>query len=188
EIPHTDIQGMRSVSAPSDYIALAKQAKKLDTSACAHRIRVAVLGDCATRHLTAILPVLFSRASIDVRLFEAEYDSIELQVFDPASDLYAFAPDAIVLLNSSGKLRKQYYSFGEDKSAFPADVVRKITAVWDAIGAQTRATVIQSTFVVPIERLYGNFDNRVDGSLYVCAQRINAELTREAHSRPALLI
>jgi FkbH-like protein len=179
---------MRPASAPSDYISLAKAAKKLDASACAHRIRVAVLGDCATQHLTAILPVLFSRASIDARLFEAEYDSIELQVFDPSSDLYAFAPDAIVLLNSSGKLRKQYYSFGEDKSGFAADVVRKITAVWDAIGAQTRTTVIQSTFVVPTERLYGNFDNRVESSLYVCAQRINAALTREAQDRPALLI
>jgi FkbH-like protein len=171
-----------------DYLALAKAAKRLDRSRCSQKVRLAVLGDCATQHLTAILPVLSARASIDVALFEAEYDSIELQAFDAASDLYAFMPDAIVLLNSTGKLRKKYYAFGADKADFAAHVVRKVTTVWDAIGRQTKATVVQSTFVLPIERLYGNFDNKVDGSLYACAQRINAELVREARSRSAVLI
>jgi FkbH-like protein len=171
-----------------DYLALAKAAKQLDKSRCRQKVRVAVLGDSATQHLTAILPVLFARASIDVSLFEAEYDSIELQAFDPASELYAFAPDAIVLLNSTGKLRKNYYAFGDNKADFPAHVVQKITAVWDAIAGQTKATVLQSTFVLPIERLYGNFDNKVDGSLYACALLINAGLTHESRSRSAVLI
>jgi len=104
---------VRSVPAALDFFALSKAAKTLDVSGCAQTMRVAVLGDCATQHLSAILPVLFARESIDARVFDAEYDSIELQAFDAASHLYAFGADAIVLLNSTGKLRKKYYAFGE---------------------------------------------------------------------------
>jgi len=111
-----------------------------------------------------------------------------VQAFDPASELYAFSPDVVVILNSTGKLRKKYYAFGEDKADFPAHVVRKTTAIWDAIGRQTKATVVQSTFVLPLERLYGNFDNKVEGTLYACAQSINTELAREARSRSAVLV
>jgi len=167
---------------------LVKQARKLDTSRCTQTLRVAVLGDCSTQHLAAILPVLFCGASIDVSLFEADYDSIELQVFDPSSALYAFGADAIVLLNSTGKLRTKYYAFGENKSDFPAHIVDKTVAVWDAISRHTQVPVLQSTFVLPVERFYGNFDHAVDGSLYACAQRINADITRLARTRSNILI
>ena len=178
----------RHSSAPLDFFALVKEARKLDSSRCTQTLRVAVLGDCSTQHLTTILPALFCRASIDASLFEAEYDSIELQAFDPGSDLYAAAADAIVLLNSTGKLRQKYYAFGDDKSGFVAHILDKITAVWDAIGRHTQSPVLQSTFVLPIERFSGNFDNRVEGSLYACAQRINAEIAKLARAHSNVLI
>src|SRR5580765_4488666 len=178
----------RHSSAPLDFFALVKEARKLDSSRCTQTLRVAVLGDCSTQHLTTILPALFCRASIDASLFEAEYDSIELQAFDPGSDLYAAAADVIVLLNSTGKLRQKYYAFGDDKSGFVAHILGKITAVWDAIGRHTQSPVLQSTFVLPVERFSGNFDNRVEGSLYACAQRINAEIAKLARAHSNVLI
>ena len=81
----TTLYRARSAPRRFDYLELVREARSLDRSRCKQTLRLAVLGDCATQHLAAILPVLFSRGSIDLCLFEAEYDSIELQSFDPAT-------------------------------------------------------------------------------------------------------
>ena len=175
-------------SSALDYFALAKEARRLDTSACTQTVRLALLGDCATQHLTAILRVLFCKSGIDALIFEAEYDAIESQAFDPDSQLYAFAPDAIVLLNSTARLRARYYGCGDDKSAFAATMADQMAAVWDAIAAHTQVPIVQSTYVLPTERFFGNYDNKVDGSLYACARRLNAEIVERARPRANVLL
>ena len=171
-----------------DYFTLAKEARKLDVRACTQTVRLALLGDFATQHLTAILRVLFCRSGIDARIFEAEYDAIASQAFDPGSQLYAHAPEAIVLLNSTARLRARYYGFGDDKSAFAATMADEIASVWDAIAARTQVPIVQSTYVLPTERLFGNYDNKVDASLYACVRQLNSAIVDRARQRPQILL
>lgn len=172
----------------SDYRTLVRQAKRLDTSACTRTVRVALLGDFATQQLATILPVVFAARGVRVELHEAEYDTIELEVFNPESPLYAFDPQIIVLVNATQRLRERYYQFGADKAGFVDATLQGLARVWDAIEARTSATILQSNFVLPQERLFGNYDHKVPESLYAAVQAINVGIAHSAQSRINLLV
>src|SRR5258707_2253823 len=64
-----------------------------------------------------------------------------------------------------------------------------MTAVWDAIHAHApKAAILQSTYVMPYERFFGNFDHKAPGSLYAVAAWLNARVAEEARSRAHVLI
>jgi FkbH-like protein len=171
-----------------DYFELAKEAKRLDPASCTRTIRLAILGDCATQHLATIVRVLFHRIGVNVILHEAEYDTIEIEAFDPSSALHEFKAEFIVLLNSSEKAKVRFYDHGEDKSDFAAQTVAKLASIWDALAAQGAKYIIQSTYVLPHERMFGNYDNKVPTSLQGVVQHINGGLIAQARNRKDVLI
>src|SRR5271154_7195913 len=92
-----------------DYFELIRQSKTIDPSACSESLRVAVLGDAATQQMVTLLRVLFAERGIRLDAYEGPFDAIELQVYDPSSALYQFAPDVIVILCSVQALKARYY-------------------------------------------------------------------------------
>ena len=171
-----------------DYFELIKEAKRLDPTCCARTIRLALLGDCATQHLGALLRVLLHRNGIDVVLHEAEYDTIEIEAFNPTSALHAFKPEFVVLVNSTEKVKARFYDHGEDKSALASQIVDRLASIWEALVAHGAKYVIQSTYVLPHERLFGNYDNKVPTSLYGVLQKINSGLIERARTRKDVLV
>jgi predicted enzyme involved in methoxymalonyl-ACP biosynthesis len=84
-----------------DYFALSKEAKALKTSSDAKAIRIALLADCATQHLATIVRAIAARNGVHAELYEGNYDGVDLEILDPNSALYAFAPQFVVFLLSS---------------------------------------------------------------------------------------
>jgi FkbH-like protein len=171
-----------------DYFQLVKAAKRLDTSGCTRSIRLALLGDCATQQLSTLLRVLFQRNGVAVDLHEAEYDTIELEAFNPTSALHTFKADYVVLLNSSQKLSERYYDHGEVKDGFVDASADRLAAVWDAVERGGARYIVQSTYVVPTERVFGNYDNKVPQSLYGAVQGVNAAVRERSRERKNLLL
>ena len=62
---------------------------------CRTIVRVAVLGDSATQFLSLALRGLGLDRGFDLNILEADFDQIELQVFDSASELYGFKPEIV---------------------------------------------------------------------------------------------
>ena len=73
-----------------DYLELAKEARCLDRSRCTQTLRLAVLGDCATQHLAAILPVLFSKSSPSLIELQNPLMSNLGFLFDPKTQLLPY--------------------------------------------------------------------------------------------------
>lgn len=58
-------------------------------------------------------------AGINFELFEADYNQIERQIFDPSSTLYQFKPDFVIIFNATQKLVKKFYTLNNpEKSRF----------------------------------------------------------------------
>lgn len=171
-----------------DYFQLLKESGR-DTTASGHKaIRLALLGDCATQHLVPLLRALFNRKGIRAELYEGGFDAIELEARNPQSGLYEFQPSVVVILNSAQMLRDKYYQRPSEPSAFQKDTLLRLKAVWDSLRANCQALVIQSNYVTPFERFFGNYDYHLPGSLVSIARQLNTEILEEMRTRADILL
>lgn len=60
-------------------------------------IKVAILGDTATQFLMQALRGAGYDSGFDLQIFEADFNQIQRQVFDPTSELYEFNPELFYL-------------------------------------------------------------------------------------------
>ena len=173
-----------------DYFRLISMFKKLDSDSEAHKevLRVALLADAATQQLASLLKVLFSKQGIRANIYEGPFDAIELQAYDANSELYSFKPDVVVILNAVQALRSQYYRRGSSGDEFLDAEYGRISAIWDAIASRTSASIVQSNFVLPVERVFGNFDHKVRGSLYSLVSGLNQKIAEGSRARPQVYV
>ncbi|MGH6797234.1 MAG: hypothetical protein ACREDI_02480, partial [Roseiarcus sp.] len=178
---------MKHAMLSLDYFALAKEAKALTTAEAAKVIRIALLADCATQHLASIMRAIAARNNVRAEVYEGNYDGVELEILDPNSALYAFHPQYVVILLSSEKLKARLYASG-DRRAFADGTVGRLENLWGAFRAQSQATIIQSTFVLPSERAFGNYELKVADSVGSIFTEINYRLAVKAREAKNVLL
>jgi FkbH-like protein len=171
-----------------NYFDLIRRRRSLDSSSCNEVLRVAVLADAATQQLVALLEVLFAERGVRIEAYEAPFDAMELQAYDPASALYAFSPDVVVLLTSVQALKSRYYKRPSSGMSFVEAEEGRLVGLWEAIRKNTSAPVIQSNFAVPLERSFGNFDLQVADSLHAVVAALNRKIVEQARSRNQLFL
>ena len=71
-------------------------------------LKVSLLGDTATQFLAVAIKGEGIERGFNIDLFEAEYNQVERQVLDPASDLYVHDAKYTVVFQSTHKLLEQY--------------------------------------------------------------------------------
>ena len=84
------------------FMQLKKAARK-DTSHLP-QYKVALMGDCATQHLATALRGCGFHAGLGLTVLDTDYAQIDAQTMDPGSELYAFAPDAVLIQMCTEKL------------------------------------------------------------------------------------
>ncbi|PWU14625.1 MAG: FkbH domain-containing protein [Verrucomicrobia bacterium] len=170
-----------------DYGQLVKKARRLGPGS-GPKLKLALLADVSTQHLTPLLRVLFASNGVDVEIYEAGFDTVEVESLDPNSGLYAFGPQVIVILQSIMKLKSNFYQGQEDRRSFAQAKAGAIEAVWSAIRVRSTAVIVQSTFVLPYERTSGNFGRVTGDSLLDSVEELNREICRHASQHPSVLI
>ena len=163
-----------------DYFKILKEVKNISPEKCKKKVRLAVLADFASQQFVSILRVLFYKNGINAEIYEADFDAIELEVYNPASEMYSFDPEIILILNSTQKLKQLYYSQGENKTGFLENSLQKITSIWNTLLGKKDFKIIQSSFVIPVETIFGNFDSKVPTSLYSVVNSINSQLFQKS--------
>ncbi len=171
-----------------DYAALLRASRLLDSSANQQEVKLALLSDAATQRMVPLFRALLHERGINAEIYEAPFDAIELQVYDSRSGLYKFQPDFMVVLNAVQALRTRFMQRSGSASAFVQETLEGVVRTWEGIQARSTATIIQSNFVLPYERFFGNFDQKVPDSFYAVAMRLNALLAQEASKRTGVLI
>ena len=165
-----------------DYRRLVRQSKRVEASEHPVQVRVALLSDAATQQFVPVLKTLFHENGVGAHFYEGAFDAMELEAINPASGLYAFKPDVVVLLNSTQALRSRYYEQGIASEA------EKIQRIWDAIARHSTCRVIQCNFPLPFERVFGQFDLKLQNSFYTDTQSLNRAITEAAGGRADVLL
>jgi FkbH-like protein len=164
-----------------------KEAGSLTLPPEAKTVKVAILADCAVQQLTTLLKTLAARNGVALDVFEGGYDSIDLEILNPESSLYAFEPQYLIVLMSGEKLKNLLYDTA-DRMAFAADTIGRIEGLWRAFGARSGATIVQSTFVLPSERAFGNYELKAADSVGAIFTEINYQLAARARSAKNVLL
>jgi FkbH-like protein len=170
-----------------DYFALSKATRIVNPDDNARTIRVAILADCATQQLVTMLKVLGGKNGVKIEAYEGGYDAIDLEIINSESGLFAFAPDYVIILMSAEKLKSRLFD-REDRASFADETVAKIENLWSVFGARSKATIIQSTFVLPAERAFGNYELKVDHSAGSIFSEINYRLVAKARETKNVLL
>src|SRR5436190_10241236 len=174
---------------PLIYADLVRAARRLDPAQTTSKIRIALLSDAATQQLVPLLRTLLHRQGIHAEIYAGAFDAIQIETLSPSSPLYEFAPEVVVVLSAVQALRASFAGRTGGAQEFAEDKLRSITAAWDAIHAHApKAAILQSTYVMPYERFFGNFDHKAPGSLYGVAAWLNARVAEESRSRAHVLI
>lgn len=150
-------------------------------------LRIAVLADFATQHLIPLLRGLFARNQIEAEIHAGDYDTIETEIHDPGSELYAFNPKFIVILCATQKLTARFYA-SADAGDFIARETGRLAQLWSAVRARCSATIIQGNYITPSERSFGHYELMVDVSLGHAVSRINAHMVQDARHAGNVLL
>src|SRR3982074_1740983 len=163
-----------------DYSTLLAASRRLNFADNTQKIKIALLSDAATQRLVPILRTLFVRQGVDAEIYEGPFDGIELEVYDRNSGLYKFQPQVVVLLNCVQALRADFLRPETNAAGFVDTTSERIANIWAGIQANIPATIIQSNFVLPYERFFGNFDQKIPQSLYATVAALNSRIAENS--------
>ena len=176
----------RTMTPDLDYARLVRKSKRLDPIAGARNLRIAILSDAASQQFVPLLRALFHENCVNAEIYEGAFDALELEILNPASALYAFEPQVVVLANCTQALRDRYYQNGAGD--FVDASARRIEQIWDALQKHSTARIIQCNYSLPYERPFGNYDLKVPQSFYSSAAALNLRIAELARARPNVLL
>ena len=151
--------------------------------------RLALLGDSATQFLAKAIKAHGYTEKFNFEIYEADFDQLNSQILDPASELYHFKPEFIVLYLSVEKLLERFSDTAlEARTQFGTGVVAEIRNWWETIGRHSSAKIIHLNFVEINDGVFGHFAAKVSASFPFQLKKINFELMQLAQvQKPVFL-
>jgi FkbH-like protein len=139
-------------------------------------VRMAVLGDHATQQMVKILRATLFQEGFWAEIYEAEFDDMQNEIFDPASGLHRFRPGYAWLCFSSQQYRRRFYHAApEAQPVLPARWASEIAGLAQVLVERGQQVIINN-LAPPRERLFGNFSTRTPASLHTSVLEANREL------------
>lgn len=157
------------------YLELKKLARQ--GAAGGPDVRVAVLGDCSTQHLSLAVKGALAGRGLSAAVFDADYDQIIANVIDKDSGLYAFSPDYVVLHHCTEKAYERFCAIeAAEREGYGDEMLHELQSEWSAIERNAQATILQLNFPDYDDRIFGDYSLKVKGSFVGQLRRLNIGL------------
>ncbi len=148
-------------------------------------VRIALLGDTATPFLAQALRGTGFDRGFDLRIWEADINQIERQVFDHASALYSLDPQVIILFHSSHKLLLHYdKQKPADYAALAGNRLELIGRLCSTIESKLHSKIIYYNYTEINDAVFGNYANKMDSSFLWQLRKLNFGLMQYAAGHP----
>ena len=145
---------------------------------------LAILGNCSTQFLAMAVRGLAALEKLPLTVFDAGYNQIEAQVLEDGSELYACAPDSVLLYLATEKLYEEFLDMAPaSRGGFADGVLARLEMYWDALGRRANAAILQCTFTEIPDRALGNFSCRVESAFVYQLRRLNYLLQERMAAR-----
>lgn len=148
-------------------------------------VRVALASSYTTPHFALLLRLAALGRGLHLQLFEADFGAYAQSVLDPASALYEFEPDYVILAPHEGAVG--FPALSEDAEGTLDGEVARWSELWDAVARHSRARVLQHGFVIRPETAWGHISTRVRGSRDEMLRALNLRLAEAADDNVVML-
>ncbi len=166
---------------------LTSMARKIMRESVARTVRIAILGDAATQHYAQTLSAILKLRGYWPEIYEAEYDTLHLEILNPQSNLYAHKPQFVILFNCVQAALSRFISTS-DKEGFSEEYLSELQMLWEKLSATHPMRIIQHTLALPVDRPLGNQTMAQRDSFQTTIARINAGLIDAASKRQVVLV
>jgi len=137
-------------------------------------LRIAVLGDCATQHLSKALKGMGFAHGYNIDLFDADYNQISAQTLDPASELYSHNPDITVIYMCVEKLFDAWCETPDaDRPDFAVNIANTVKSYWQSIQSNIKTRILQYNFIEWPDNVFGSFGTRNNVSFAYQVKKLN---------------
>ena len=152
-------------------------------------IKVAILSDSASQLIHQAIKGFGVSEEVNYEIFEADYNQIDRQIFDPSSELYEFAPDYVLILRGTEKLAKQFYKLDKtEQSNFYESQVSYLDSLYQALNSRLNCKIIINDFIELNDGVFGNFAAKIKTSLLYQLKKLNIALIEYAQDRKNIFI
>lgn len=170
-------------------ITFGELKKNLKTKAAfTNSIKIALIGDTATQFLATAIKGMGVVRGYSIDLLETEYNQVERQFMDPASELYEFDADIIVVFQSTHKLGEYHSMLAVDQQLTLADDRLEFVASICENPALASKKIIYFNYPEIEDTVFGSYANKVISSLSYQVRKLNYELMNLSQQYPNLFI
>ena len=138
-------------------------------------ISVTILADSASQHIATALKGYGALQKLYFDIYDADYNQVDLQIFDNSSELYQKKPQWILFFLCTQKLYEQFCECSE-KKVFGDEVILKIKNYYNHINANLKANIIQPLFIEEDNKIFGNYGLKIQESFIFQVKKINIAL------------
>lgn len=171
----------------NDFNTLKKNLKK-DFGGL-KKIKIALLGDSATQLLGQAIRASGYHSGYNCEIWEADFNQIGRQVFDPASELYQFKPEIVIIFHSTHKLLCKYNKLKEGlQGALATDELALIEKLNASLASQLSAKIIYYNYPEIDDYVFGNYANKTPSSFLFQLRKLNYELMEFSVKHPEFYI
>lgn len=169
------------------FSKLQKSSKKiLDTG---KQYTLAILGDSSTQFLTQAVKGYAYEYSINLSLFESDYDQIDIQIMDNNSEYYNFNPQYTLLYISSEKLYSKFLKLSNyERSCFAENILQYIASVHNIIKEHCNTTILQFNFIEIQDNLFGNYSSSLIHTFIYQIRKLNYLFNQYAYETKNVLV
>ena len=130
-------------------------------------MKIYILGNYSTIFLKKELERTLSRESINYKILNSDYDSIDFNILDLNSELYNFDPDILIWHESTLKIRESFWLYPDDKkNDFSTNYIEKLSNYFSILSSQLpkcRILFANHTLLFS-DNIYGNYSLKVESS------------------------
>jgi len=143
----------------TDQARVARAFARVDAGALGLRpLKVAILAGSTVDHLAEILRFWLAASGFAAEIHIAPYDTVAQTVLDPASELYAFAPQVVWLFSThrDAEIAAAPGATAEEVEAAVEAAVEERATLWRALAGRLDALVLQNNADIPADDPFGN--------------------------------
>lgn len=155
------------------FYQLKKNLKK-DTGGSAI-IKVALLANTASQFINIAIKGYAIEMGLNLDIYEADYNQIEQQVYDLASELYLFQPSYVIIIRSSEHLLRNFYKETE-RACFADHNIAQTIDLYNNLSNRLNAEIIINTYVEINDQVFGSYAAKTQSSFLYQIRKINLGL------------